>query len=90
MVFEMNIGLLVIIGLVIIALIAGIAFIIWGLKHAIRLAINSLIGFFALWLVKATIFPDILINLWSVLLVAIFGIFGFVAVILLHLFGLAF
>lgn len=86
----MDLGLLILIGLVIIAIIAGIVFIIWGLKHAVRLAINSLIGFFALWLVHATILTSLVINLWSVLLVAIFGIFGFIAVLLLHVFGLAF
>lgn len=61
----------------------------WGLKKALWLAANSVVGFFALYAVQRLI-PTLVINIWSVLLTALFGIFGLLAVLLLHLFGWAF
>ncbi len=62
-----------------------IAFAFWFAKNLIWFGLNSLLGLMALtgWNI---LFPDVAINIWSVLLVAIFGIFGLIAVVLLHLF----
>jgi hypothetical protein len=60
------------------------------MKRMVLVLINSLLGFFALFGWNA-LFPwDITINVWSVLLVAIFGIIGLIIVIALHFFGVAF
>lgn len=76
--------------LLVMLIVAIIAFFVWGLKHAIVIAINSVIGFFALYAVQAYWLSSLVINIWSVALVAIFGIFGLVFVLILHLMGLAF
>lgn len=69
--------------------VAFIAFLIWGLQLAIKLALNSLIGFFALYAVQL-VAPSVVINFWSVILTALFGIFGFILVVLLHALNIAF
>lgn len=74
-------------GVIVIAVLLVLAW--FFAKRFIWLAINSLIGLFALmgW---NLLFTPVTINVWSVLLVAIFGIFGLIAVVLLHVFGWAF
>lgn len=79
---------LILVGVIILFLIFGIIF--WTVKHALWLALNSVLGFFALYAVQAWLMPDLLINVWSVLLVSVFGIFGLILVVALSLFGLAF
>lgn len=73
--------------LFILVIVFLIALFIWGLKYAISLAINSVIGFFALYAVKAFLWTDLVINWVSVLFVAIGGIIGFILVLILHFFG---
>jgi hypothetical protein len=88
MIFELS---LIALFLIIVAVIFLSALFFWGLKHAIALAINSVIGFFALYFMVAfEIFPDLVINWLSVIIVAIFGLLGFIVVLLLHWIGLAF
>ncbi len=62
----------------------------WGVKKGLILALNSVVGFFALYAVQAFLRPSLVIDLWSVLLTAIFGIFGFFLVLILHIAGFAF
>jgi hypothetical protein len=76
--------------IVILIVIFLIALFVWGLKYAILFAINSVIGFFALYAVQAFVWSDLIINIWSVALVAIGGIFGFALVLLFHLLGIFF
>lgn len=71
---------------VVIIVILG-AFLIWGLRRAVKLLINSLIGFFALWITKNLFLPELVINLWSILLTAFFGILGFFLVLIGHFLG---
>jgi len=85
--FEFSLIALFIIVLIIVAL-AGFFF--WGLKHAVMLAINSVIGFFALYAVQAFLIPTLVISFWSVLFVAIGGLIGLILVLLLHALGWAF
>jgi hypothetical protein len=61
-----------------------------GFKLAIYVAVNSILGFFALYAVQAFWLGTLVINLWSVLLTAIFGIFGLILVVILHLLNAAF
>jgi|GEM_PF-2545768 len=71
--------------IVILLLIFAFSLFMWGLHYAIAYAINALIGFFALYFIKAFgIFPDIAINFWSVAIVAVGGIIGFGIVLFLH------
>lgn len=73
--------------LIIVILIVAVLF--WLFKKGIALVINSIIGFFALFF--ASIFlPNLQIGFWSIIITAIGGIFGFLAVITLHLLGIAF
>lgn len=81
-----EIGLVVLFVLIVLA-VALAAFFFWGLKHALLLAMNSVIGFFALYAVKAWLLPGLIINFWSVILVALLGLAGFILVLILHLFG---
>jgi len=68
-----------------------VAFFAWGMKYALAYAINAVIGFFALYAVQAfQVVPDVVINVWSVALVAIGGIFGFALVFVFHLLGIFF
>lgn len=75
--------------LLVVFVFAGIALFVWGLKKALLLALNSVIGFFALYALKLVI-PKLVINIWSILLTAILGIFGFLLVLILHAFGALF
>lgn len=59
----------------------------WGIRYAIMLAVNSVIGFFALYAIQAWVWPTLIINWISILIVAIGGIIGFILVLLFHLFG---
>ena len=79
-----------IIGLVIIIGVVALAFLIWGLKKAFKLLINSLIGFFALWLTQQLFVSTLIINIWSVLITAIFGIICYVVVLVMHFLGIWF
>ena len=71
----------------IIAILAAIFFV----KRFLIFLFNSLLGLFALmgWNV---LFPSlaITINIWSVLLVALFGIVGLIFVLVFHFTGIAF
>ena len=73
--------------MIIVALIVFLAASI--LKRVLILIVNSIIGFFALF-AASLLLPQLAINLWSVLIIAIGGIIGFIAVILLHVIGVAF
>ena len=74
---------------VVILFIIGLLF--WGIKHAIILALNSVVGFFALYAIQAwQVVPTIVINIWSVLLTAVLGIIGFALVLILHFLHAAF
>jgi len=72
-------------------LIALVAVAAWKLgKGIIWLGINSVIGIVALVLLNYLPFVNIVINIWSVLIVALGGIPGIIIVILLSHFGIAF
>ncbi len=73
----------------IVLIVFFVGLLIWGIHKALLLALNSVIGFFALYAVRLVI-PSLVINVWSVLLTAILGLIGLVAVILLHFIGWAF
>lgn len=81
---------LILVFLAIVLIIFLIALFFWGLKYAIAYAINAVIGFFALYAIKTFIFPELAINFWSIALVAVFGLGGFIVVLLLHWIGWAF
>lgn len=76
--------------LLIVAAVFVIALFFWGIKHALALAMNSIIGFFALYAVQAWILSNLVIGFFSVLLVALFGIVGLIFVVTLHLVGVWF
>ena len=80
---------LIILFIVIVAAVFFLGLLFWGIKKAILLALNSVIGFFALYAIQLVL-PTLVINWISVLLTAVFGIFGFAAVLLLHAFGIWF
>ena len=84
MFFEIS---LIVLFLIILLVFFFIALFVWGLKYAIAYAINAVIGFFALYAIKAFLAPELIINFWSVALVAVFGIIGFVIVLVLHWIG---
>ena len=87
-VVRMELGIIAVIGgIVLMVFILGV-FLILGIKKALELLFNSIIGFFALWLTKTLFLPTLVINLWSVLITAIFGIVGFVIVVVLHFVGI--
>lgn len=83
----MAIGI-IIAGGVVVMIVVAIVFLLWGLKKALGLLLNSLIGFFALWVTQKLILPDLIINIWSVLITAVFGIVGYISVIILHFLGI--
>jgi hypothetical protein len=56
----------------------------------VGLIINTILGLILLFLTNLLIEPDISINIVTVLIVAIFGVLGWVIVLLLHLLGVAF
>lgn len=78
---------LVLLFLLLLAVITIAALFFWGLKYAIALALNGIIGFFALYAVKVWLLPELIINVWSVLFVAIGGLLGMAIVMVLHLVG---
>ncbi len=80
--------ILILVVVVVLFVLGGLLW--WGLKKGLALALNSVIGFFALYAVQAWWLHDLAINLWSVLFTAILGIFGFLLVVILHLFGIWF
>jgi hypothetical protein len=59
-------------------------------KGIVWLIINSVIGLVALVLVNLLPIVNITINIWSVLIVAFGGILGFILLIILSAFGIAF
>jgi len=59
-------------------------------KGIVWLAINSLVGIVVLILLNFLPFVNIVINIWSVLIVVLGGIPGIILVILLSHFGIAF
>ena len=72
-------------------LIALVVIVAWKFgKGIIWLGINSVIGIVALVLLNYLPFVNIVINIWSVLIVALGGIPGILVVILLSHFGIAF
>ena len=71
-------------------LVAVLAFFFSGVKHALALALNSVIGYFALYAVQVYAPDTLVLHTWSVLLVAFFGIMGFALVLFLHGIGWAF
>lgn len=75
---------------IIVCVLVGVAFFFWGIKYALALAINSVIGFFALHAVKEFFLSELIINIWSVLFVAIGGIIGFGIVLAMHGIGIWF
>ena len=88
MLIELTLIGIFIIVLIIIFLVALFA---WGMKYAIAFALNRIIGFFALYAMKSLgFFPDLAINIWSVILVAIFGLIGFIFVLIMHAMGVLF
>ncbi len=76
------------IGLIVVLLII-VLIIAFVLKKILILAVNSVIGFFALFAAKLVL-PTLTINVWSVLITAIGGIVGFILVLILHLTHVAF
>lgn len=76
------------IGIVIVMFVG--ALIIKGIHYAIAIALNSIIGFFALYAVQAFWLQTLVINIWSVIIVAILGLLGLLSVLLLHGLGLFF
>jgi len=72
------------------ALFLLLGFFWWGIKKGVMLALNSLVGFFALYGIQAWWLHDLVINVWSVLLTALLGIFGLFAVLLLHALSILF
>jgi hypothetical protein len=74
----------------IVALVFVFTLLIKGINLAIALAINSVIGFFALYAVQLFLLPSLVINIWSVAIVAILGLAGFILVLLLHGLGMFF
>jgi len=80
-------ALLLIVAIVLV--IAFVAFSFWFAKHLLWFGLNSLLGLLALsgWNI---LFPDVAINWLSVVLVAIFGILGLIAIVALNFLGIAF
>ncbi len=76
--------------LICVLVVAGVGLVLWGIKHAIALAVNSIIGYFALYAVQAFAMPDLIINIWSVLLVAVLGLVGLILVVILSMAGIWF
>jgi hypothetical protein len=76
-----------------IALVAVIVIVIliyMVLRNVILLAINSVIGFFALFGFNYVFGTDVQINIWSVLITVIGGVIGFAIVVVSHFLGWAF
>ncbi len=71
-------------GLALIVLVVLVAFLFRGARLAMELAVNSVVGFFALYAVRA-VMPALPLKLWSVLLTAVLGLPGLIIVVLIHL-----
>ena len=57
------------------------------LKLAVKLAVNTLLGFFALWIVNLTAaFTGVAlgVNLWNALVIGVLGLPGFVLLLLVQ------
>lgn len=69
--------------------IVAVLFAVFFVKRMVLFLINSLIGLFALmgW---NYLFDPVVINFWSVILVALLGIVGLIAVVGLHFLGVFF
>ncbi|HIH23885.1 TPA: hypothetical protein HA251_02520 [Candidatus Woesearchaeota archaeon] len=76
------------IGIVVIMFVG--ALLMKGLNYAIAIALNSIIGFFALYAVQVFWLQTLIINIWSIIIVAILGLLGLIAVLVLHGLGLFF
>jgi hypothetical protein len=80
--------------LIVVGALMAFGLFFWGLRVALFLGFNSVVGFFALYAFKAFIWNqpgnELVINFWSVLLTALFGIFGLIIVLLLHFVHVAF
>lgn len=80
--------ILILVAVVIIFLLIG--FFWWGVKKGLMLALNGVIGFFALHAVQVWWLHELKTGVLSTLITALFGIFGFLLVLILHFFGWAF
>jgi hypothetical protein len=68
-----------------------IIFVLWRmLENATQLAVNSIIGIIAFWLLNQFFGLGIPINWLSILVVALAGIPGVILVVLIHFLGLGF
>ncbi len=77
--------------IILLLVVALIGYLLFKLvKNLFALAINSVIGLFALFGVNYLFNTSIAVNVWSVLITAIGGIVGLIIVVLAHVFGLAF
>ena len=76
------------IGIVVIMFVG--ALLMKGLNYAIAIALNSIIGFFALYAFQVFWLQTLIINIWSIIIVAILGLLGLIAVLVLHGLGLFF
>jgi len=77
----------------IISLIIVILFVIllfYIVKNVFVLIINSIVGFFALYGVNLFLSDPIPINFWSIIIVAVGGVFGLIIELILHFLGWAF
>lgn len=81
--------------LIILAIVLLIIYIIFKIvKNVIWLIINSVIGFFALFglnfILSIFSLSTIKINFWSIIITAIGGIIGLIAITITHFLGIAF
>ncbi|MDD9953085.1 MAG: hypothetical protein OXR66_02010 [Candidatus Woesearchaeota archaeon] len=70
--------------LIVLAIVAVAGFFMWGMKKAIWLVVNSIIGYFALYAVQLLLLKDLVITLWKAIVVGIFGLLGFIVVLIAH------
>jgi hypothetical protein len=77
-----------ILALLVVASITILAFIVIG--NVLRLALNCVIGFFALFGFNYLFNASIAINFWSVIFIAVGGIIGFSVVVGCHYLAWAF
>lgn len=61
-----------------------------ALKKIWPLVVNSVFALIVLWLLNAIFKLGVIINIWSILVVAIGGFAGLLLVVLLHILGIAF
>ena len=60
------------------------------IKNIPALIVNAVIGVVILLVLNIFLSPDIVINIWSILIAAIGGIVGVIIVVVLHFLGIAF